>query len=223
MPVTLLDIILIGVMLISALLAFGRGFMRTSVGIACLILALTATLTLVPLLSNFHFYDESALSKTVTLRTAVEMAIFFGTLILAVIFTGRTSHRIMRSHIGGLDRTIGFGFGLTRGLIIVAVPFLFFSWLVSDSRQPEWIRSARSRVVLETIGDWLMSVIPDDADILEKLKGKSTTEALGHRDFKMISLFLFSVVLPAIVVSPVFDIAAIIVRLARPERKTVGP
>jgi membrane protein required for colicin V production len=79
---------------------------------------------------------------------------------------------VLDSRIGALDRTLGFLFGLARGLIIVVVAFLFFAWLVPDRSQPEWIRSAKSRVVLQGTGDWLMSMLPDDPEstILKRLK-----------------------------------------------------
>jgi membrane protein required for colicin V production len=67
---------------------------------------------------------------------------------------------------------MGFVFGLGRGLVIVVVAFLFFAWLVPDRSQPEWVRGAKSRVVLQGTGDWLMSMLPDDPEstILKRLK-----------------------------------------------------
>ena len=46
---------------------------------------------------------------------------------------------VLDSRVGALDRTLGFLFGLGRGLIIVVVAFLFFAWLVPDRSQPDWI------------------------------------------------------------------------------------
>ena len=46
---------------------------------------------------------------------------------------------ILDSRIGALDRTLGFLFGLGRGLLIVVVAFLFFSWLVPDKQRPDWV------------------------------------------------------------------------------------
>src|SRR6185436_4502544 len=76
------------------------------------------------------------------------------------------------SRVGALDRTMGFLFGLGRGLIIVVVAFLFFAWLVPDRSQPEWVKSAKSKVVLQSTGQWLMSMLPDDPEstILKRLK-----------------------------------------------------
>ena len=93
-------------------------------------------------------------------------------MLIVSIITVRFSDMVLDSRIGALDRTLGFLFGLGRGLVIVVVAFLFFAWLVPDRSQPEWVRSAKSRVVLQGTGDWLMSMLPDDPEstILKRLK-----------------------------------------------------
>ena len=97
---------------------------------------------------------------------------FLGTLLIVSVITVRFSDMVLDSRIGALDRSLGFLFGLGRGLIIVVVAFLFFAWLVPDRSQPDWIRSAKSRVVLQGTGDWLMSMLPDDPEstILKRLR-----------------------------------------------------
>ena len=50
------------------------------------------------------------------------------------IITVRISDMMLDSRVGALDRTLGFLFGLGRGLIIVVVAFLFFAWLVPDAQ-----------------------------------------------------------------------------------------
>ncbi len=47
------------------------------------------------------------------------------------MITVRISDMILDSRVGALDRTLGFLFGLGRGLLIVVVAFVFFNWLVS--------------------------------------------------------------------------------------------
>ena len=98
--------------------------------------------------------------------------VFLGTLMIVSIITVRISDMILDSRIGALDRTLGFLFGLARGLIIVVVAFVFFDWLVPTAAQPEWVRNAKSRVVLQGTGNWLMSMLPDDPEstILKRLK-----------------------------------------------------
>jgi len=59
---------------------------------------------------------------------------------------------VLDSRIGALDRTLGFLFGLARGLVIVVVAYLFFAWLVPPKTQPTWVANAKSRVVLQRTG-----------------------------------------------------------------------
>jgi membrane protein required for colicin V production len=161
MPVTLLDIILIGVMLISALLAMIRGFMREILSIAAWVIAALATLyafsKLLPLAKSY--FNNDIVAYAIVLGGT-----FLGTLLIVSVITVRFSDMVLDSRVGALDRTMGFLFGLARGLIIVVVAFLFFAWLVPDRSQPEWVRSAKSRVVLQGTGDWLMSMLPEDLD-----------------------------------------------------------
>ena len=65
--------------------------------------------------------------------------VFLGTLLIVSMITVRVSDMILDSRIGALDRTLGFLFGLGRGLIIVVVAFLFFDWLVPQKSQPTWV------------------------------------------------------------------------------------
>jgi membrane protein required for colicin V production len=98
--------------------------------------------------------------------------VFLVTLLVVSIITVRISDMVLDSKVGALDRTLGFLFGLGRGLIIVVVAFLFFAWLVPDRSQPEWVRGAKSKVVLQSTGQWLMGMLPDDPEstILKRLK-----------------------------------------------------
>jgi membrane protein required for colicin V production len=169
MPITLLDIVLIVVMLVSGLLAMVRGFMREILSITAWILAAGATLysysKLLPLAKQYFNNDIVA-------AVAVVGGVFLITLLIVSVITVRISDMVLDSRVGALDRTLGFLFGLARGLIIVVVAYQFFTWLVPDRSQPEWVKGAKSRVVLASTGQWLMSMLPDDPEstILKKLK-----------------------------------------------------
>jgi membrane protein required for colicin V production len=175
MPITLLDIVLLAVMLISGLLAMIRGFMREILSIAAWIAAALATLyffnRLVP-------YAQQYFNNDIVAKAAVIGGVFLGTLLIVSIITVRISDMILDSRIGALDRTLGFLFGLARGLIIVVVAFLFFDWLVPQKSQPSWVTGAKSRVVLASTGDWLKSMLPDDPEstILKRLKKPGADE-----------------------------------------------
>src|ERR1700676_1212614 len=177
MPITLLDVILIGVMLISAVLAMIRGFMREILSIAARVLAALATLysygKLLP-------WAKSYVNNDIVATGAVVAGTFLLTLLVVSIVTVRFSDMVLDSRVGALDRTLGFLFGLAGGRIIVVVAFLFFAWLVPAKTQPSWVANAKSRVVLQSTGDWLMSMLPDDPEstILRGLKRPNPGE--GH-------------------------------------------
>ena len=46
----------------------------------------------------------------------------------------------------------------------MVVAFLFFAWLVPGNKQPDGVRNAKSRVVLENTGEWLQALLPQDMD-----------------------------------------------------------
>ena len=169
MPITWLDIILLVVMLISGLLAMIRGFMREILSIAAWIAAAAATLYFYGRLLP---YAKQYFNNDIVAAGAVIGGVFLGTLLIVSIVTVRVSDMILDSRIGALDRTLGFLFGLGRGLVIVVVAFLFFDWLVPQKSQPTWVTGAKSRVVLASTGDWIKSMLPDDPEstILKRLK-----------------------------------------------------
>jgi membrane protein required for colicin V production len=169
MPITLLDIVLIVVMLVSALLAMVRGFMREVLAITAWVLAAVATLysygKLLPLATSYF-------NSTVVATVAVVGGVFLVTLLVVSVLTIRISDMVLDSRVGALDRTLGFLFGLARGLVIVVIAYVFFDWLVPDRSKPDWVLHAKSKVVLSSAGDWLKAQLPDDPEntILKKLK-----------------------------------------------------
>ena len=71
--------------------------------------------------------------------------IFLLTLLIVSMVTVRFSDMVLDSRVGALDRTLGFLFGLARGLIIVVVAFLFFAWLVPTAASRTGSRTPNRR------------------------------------------------------------------------------
>ncbi len=169
MPITLFDIIVISVMLISGILAMVRGFLREVLSILSWVAAAGVTVYFykqaLPLVQTYISQEMAATAATVAI-------LFLGTLLIASIITARISDLVLDSRIGALDRTMGFAFGLARGLLLMVVAFLFFNWLVPVKAQPVWVLDAKSRPTLQSIGDWLIAQLPEDPEnaILNKLK-----------------------------------------------------
>jgi membrane protein required for colicin V production len=175
MPLTLLDIGLLVVMLISGILAMVRGFMREILSIAAWLIAAGVTLYGYARVEHIvrDYVSNDLLAKGIAIG-----GLFLVTLLVVSLFTVKISDLVLDSRVGALDRSLGFLFGLARGLIIMVVAFLFFSWLVPAKSQPDWVLNARSRVVLDATGNWLLSILPDDPEtaILKRLRNRGIGE-----------------------------------------------
>lgn len=165
-----LDLAVIIVVLVSGMLALLRGFTREVLAILSWVLAAAAAYLFYPLaLPYFKPYiskDEIALAASLA-------SVFFLALITVSLVTVKLSDLILDSKVGALDRTLGFVFGAVRGALLAVVAFVFYSWLVPETNQPEWVKDARAKPFLEAGGEKLREMLPDDIDsIVAKIKAK---------------------------------------------------
>ena len=165
-----LDIGLIAIILISALLAMLRGFTREILAIASWGAAALAAIYFHPLVLP---YVKPYVSKDVVALAISAAIVFFVVLIFVSLITIKISDVILDSKVGPLDRSLGFVFGAVRGLLLCVIAFVFFTWLVPEKSQPQWVKSARMKPLLQSTGNELMAMLPDDPEgILAKLKKK---------------------------------------------------
>lgn len=173
MSITLLDGIVIAVMLVSALLAMVRGFVREVLSIASWIAAAVAAFALQSRVLPYtkQYITDDLVSKGVTIA-----GIFLITLMIVSYITMKVSDFVIDSRVGALDRLLGFFFGAARGLLLMVVAMLFFNALVPHD-VPPWIENARSRALLNDLGARIMAALPDDPKgmIAEKLAPTGVT------------------------------------------------
>ena len=149
MPITLLDGILVGFTLVSAMLAMVRGFSREILSIASWVGGGGGGLLLLSATCCPMFSPTSTTSKIA--MAAAAGVVFVVALIVVTLITMKIADFIIDSRVGALDRTLGFLYGAARGILVVAVGLLFFDWLVG-AHPPAWITEAKSRPLLESIG-----------------------------------------------------------------------
>ncbi|GHC68867.1 CvpA family protein [Limoniibacter endophyticus] len=160
MPITLLDGILVGFTLVSAVLAMVRGFSREVLAVISWVVAGFAAFTLYP--TVLPYIAEQVGNPQVALAAAIG-AVFLVTLIIMTLLTMKMADFIIDSRIGPLDRSLGFVYGAARGVLVVAVALLFFNWLAGE-KTPAWVADAKSRPFLEEIGRGLESFLPEDPE-----------------------------------------------------------
>jgi membrane protein required for colicin V production len=184
MSFTFPDAILIGIMLISGLLALMRGFTREVLSLLSWGGAALAAYFLRPyfLETAQSYFAEN--DKWVA-EIVLVIAIFIVALIIIQLLTMRLSDWVLDSGVGMLDRTVGFAFGLARGLLLVVVCYLFFIWLVPREDHPDQIRNAVTLPLVESTASIIISYLPlDIAEALTSLKydndgGSGTTSDPG--------------------------------------------
>jgi membrane protein required for colicin V production len=174
LPVTALDLVVLGVVLISALLAAVRGFTREVLAIASWVAAAAAAYVLHPMVLP---YAKQYIPNAQLALAASIGAVFLATLVVVSFITVKISDLILDSKIGALDRTLGFLFGAARGLLIAVIAFVFFDKLVGEKQQPEWVKDAKLRPVLKETGDQIIALLPEDPEgMIAKWKARKRME-----------------------------------------------
>jgi membrane protein required for colicin V production len=174
MPIQGLDIILIGIMIFSGFLAMLRGLTREMLSIMSWALA-----ALVTLLAYSNFRGEVRhMIDTPMLADATLIAVtFIGSLIIFSLVTANISERVLDSRVGAVDRTLGFVYGLVRGLVLVVIAYLIVGQIVERQNLPRWVTEARSLPLIESAGDTIKSFLPDNPDSLFKRDRTSSPPA----------------------------------------------
>jgi membrane protein required for colicin V production len=174
MPITLLDGIVVGFTLVSAMLAMVRGFSREVLSIASwAAAAVAAFLFYKPVLPYVQPYIDN---EQIAMAAAAGI-VFLVALIVVTVITMKIADFIIDSRVGALDRALGFIYGAARGIIVLAVALLFFNWLVGTN-PPEWVANAKSKPLLESVGSWIEGLLPEDPEnsILKKLQPGDSSE-----------------------------------------------
>ncbi len=159
MPFQWLDVILVAIMLISGSLAMLRGLTREMLSIMSWALAAIAALFIYPLYRDNvrQLVQPDILADGVLITT-----VFVIVLIAVSLITVRMSDRVLDSRVGALDRTLGFVFGLVRGLILVVIAYELLIAIMPKETLPEWVTQARSLPVIESTGKAIISLLPDN-------------------------------------------------------------
>ena len=175
-----LDLGVLGVVLISAILAMMRGFTREILAIGSWGAAAAAAYFFYPQVTPFL---TPYIHKENVAQAGAAAAVFLIALIVVSLVTVRISDMILDSSIGAIDRSLGFVFGAARGFLLAVVAFSMFNWLVAEPQQPAWARIAKTRPALEMTANRIIAMLPQDvgAQIEAILKSKALAGAVEDK------------------------------------------
>lgn len=165
---TIIDGVVALVIVISALLAYSRGFVRETLAIAGWIVSGIVAFLFAPQVEPLFkevpvlgdFIADSCELSMITAFTAI----FAVVLILASLITPLFSSLVQRSAIGPLDQGAGFLFGVARGILLVAIAYFVYQTMMS-AQGVEMVDDSRSARVF--------------ANLTETIEGRDPEAALG--------------------------------------------
>jgi len=171
---TIVDGVVAAVIVVSALLAYSRGFVREAMAIAgwvaAAVLAFLFAAQAEPLVKEIPYVGDFLRGSCELSIIAAFSVVFALALVVVSLFTPLFSTVVQRSALGGIDQGLGFVFGALRGILLVAVALVA---MIEDSR------SVR---VFDSVASDLNAWVPEDAPgwILlryEELVGSCGTDA----------------------------------------------
>ncbi|MDR0808241.1 MAG: CvpA family protein [Gemmobacter sp.] len=173
---TIIDGGVAAVIVLSAILAYSRGVVREAMAIAgwigAAVLAYAFAARAQPLMRELPLVGEM-LADSCELRVVAAFAAVFAVgLLIAALFTPLLSSWINQSVLGGLDQSLGFLFGVLRGVLLVAVAFIVYERAGGQNSLP-MVDNSRSAKVFEAFRGNLDETIPSDAPgwIVRKYEG----------------------------------------------------
>lgn len=151
LPINPADLVVIAILLLSALLALFRGFVKEVLSILGWVAAVAATYFFFPIARDIaRTYIESRLFADI----AAGIALFLPTLILCSILTHWISEQVRASAVSAVDRSLGFLFGLARGALIVVVAWWAVDRLVPEQTRPAWLKDAKTHDLAREGYEW---------------------------------------------------------------------
>src|ERR1700741_537706 len=158
--ITWLDALVGVVIVASAGYAAWKGLLRETMSIFAWALAAYAALVFGPMLRTplHELFSPKWLGDFIAYA-----GVFLIVLVPLSFLSFRFSESIKKSPVGPVDRTLGFVFGIGRGLVLVALPYIAFTMLVPIKEQPSWIKSAATLPLIQKTSDVLLSLVPNQS------------------------------------------------------------
>jgi membrane protein required for colicin V production len=172
------------VILISAILAYSRGFVREIMAIvgwvAAAVAAFYLTPAATPLVAEVPILNEFLDGSCELSVLAAFIGVFAIALIILSIFVPLLSGSVQRSAVGGVDQGLGFLFGAVRGVLLVVVALIVYDRVVIGEPIAE-VDESRSAAIFAELQTSIAENIPAEVpgwivDRYEDLVGECVIE-----------------------------------------------
>ncbi|MDA3857609.1 MAG: CvpA family protein [Roseovarius sp.] len=133
---TIIDGVVALFIVLSALLAYSRGFVREALAIAGWVvagfLAFLFAPQLEPLVKEVPVVGDFIADSCELSMIAAFAVVFAIGLIVASLITPLFASLVQRSALGGIDQGLGFVFGVARGVLLIAIAYFVYETVISS-------------------------------------------------------------------------------------------
>jgi len=153
------DLVVLGVIALSGLLALMRGLVREVLGVGAWIVAAVVASPY----GVFPYVDPWVRRQISdpTIADAVAMGgVFIVLLIVLSLIASAISNAVQGIGLGGLDRTLGLVFGLARGALLLCVAYILTGLAVAVDQWPVPVLEARSLPIVYRGAEWIAAQLP---------------------------------------------------------------
>ena len=157
LPINIFDAGVIFILLISAFLAYMRGFVHEMLSVGGWIGAFFTTLYTFPYVKP---YSRELIKIELGADLISGLVIFVLSLVVFSIITRAISKHVKGSMLNVLDRALGFLFGMARGAIVICILYIGFSFLLPKEEQSPLIIESKSMELIEPGAELLLEALP---------------------------------------------------------------
>lgn len=165
---TQFDILVLGLLAISAAIGFARGAVREVFALVALVVAAALAILGLPAFGPM----VRGVVQPDWLGTVCALVAVFGVAFIALrlIGAGIARHVQNTQMLGFLDRSLGLLIGLGRGMIVLGALYLMFNAATPEDLRPKWITGARTWPIASNMGRLLEGLAPQGLDVAGRLK-----------------------------------------------------
>ena len=160
LPFGIIDICFVAILVISGILAYIRGFVREVLSVAAWVGAAFVTLYGYP---HVQPIARAHIDNRMIADLAAGGLLFVGSLIIFSVVASVLSHSVRESAASGFDRSLGFLFGVLRGVVLVSLLYLSAAWFWDRDKLPSAVLEARTYPLIDGSAQILLALVPDDA------------------------------------------------------------
>ncbi len=154
---TSVDLVVLGVMFLSGMIAFMRGFVREVLSIGAWIGAAVVSMTGLSLVRPLI---EPYMPSPEWTDPVGYVALFLIALIVFSLIAKTIAHAVRSSSVGGIDRSLGLVFGLARGAGLAIVAYIVACMAIPPEHWPSPVLESRSLPYIYSGAAWVARQIP---------------------------------------------------------------